>query len=249
MKAFLLGIAYNFKGMQLGLSTPRLLLLGLLRALILVAITVAAATLILMKYQQILTLMWQRPESMWIAWLWYLASWLLALVLITLSAVAGFLLAQILFSVIIMDLMSQVTERLATGSIREHPRMPWYSYFLHLLRQEIPRATLPVIISLGLLVLSWFTPLGPVLTILSPLAAGLFLAWDNTDLIPARRLTPFRERLAFLRRNFGFHLGFGLLFLVPGLNILLLSFAPVGATLFYVERIDPLMHKRSAREA
>jgi CysZ protein len=32
-----------------------------------------------------------------------------------------------------------------------------------------------------------------------------------------------------------FHLGFGLPFLVPILNILFLSFAPVGATLYYLE--------------
>jgi CysZ protein len=38
-----------------------------------------------------------------------------------------------------------------------------------------------------------------------------------------------------LLKTLPFHLGFGLLFLVPVLNILLLSFAPVGATLYYLE--------------
>ena len=33
-----------------------------------------------------------------------------------------------------------------------------------------------------------------------------------------------------------FHLGFGIPFLIPGLNLLLLSFAPVGATLYHVEK-------------
>jgi len=56
--------------------------------------------------------------------------------------------------------------------------------------------------------------------------------------VPARRLEPFRSRLRFLRENLKFHVGFGLGFLIPGLNILLLSFAPVGATIFYVEQID-----------
>jgi CysZ protein len=239
MKAVLQGITYNFKGMQLSLRTPRLLLLGLIRFTVLVVITVAAATIILIKYQEILNLMWHRPESVWVVWLWHVASWLLALVLMGISAVVGFLLAQLLFSVFIMDIMSQITERLATGTLRRHPPMPWYAYFFHLLRQEIPRAVLPVMVSLLLLVLGWFTPLGPVLTVVSPLAAGIFLAWDNTDLVPARRLTPFADRFAFLRRHLGFHLGFGVLFLIPGLNILLLAFAPVGATLFHVETIDP----------
>jgi CysZ protein len=239
MKAFMLGIAYNFKGMQLGLRTPRLLTLGLIRFLVLVVITVAAATIVLIKYQEILNLMWHRPSSIWLVWLWHVASWLLALVLMGISAVIAFLLAQLLFSVLIMDIMSQITERLVTGTLRAHPSMPWYAYFFHLLRQEIPRAVLPILISLLLLVLGWFTPLGPVLTVVSPLAAVLFLAWDNTDLVPARRLAPFADRFAFLRRHLDFHLGFGILFLIPGLNILLLAFAPVGATLFYVEKIDP----------
>jgi CysZ protein len=73
-------------------------------------------------------------------------------------------------------------------------------------------------------------------TVVSSAAAVIFLAWDNTDLIPARRLVPFGERLRLLRSTLPFHLGFGLLFLIPFLNILFLSFAPVGATLYYIEK-------------
>ena len=73
-------------------------------------------------------------------------------------------------------------------------------------------------------------------TILSSAVAVIFLAWDNTDLIPARRLVSFGERFRILRHNLGFHLGFGLLFLIPILNILFLSFAPVGATLYYIDK-------------
>jgi CysZ protein len=93
-------------------------------------------------------------------------------------------------------------------------------------------------IALVLMVLGWSTPLSPVTTIVSALAAEIFLAWDNTDLIPARRLEPFGGRFKFLVKNLGFHLGFGLWFLIPVLNIVFLSFAPVGATLYYIERID-----------
>jgi CysZ protein len=238
MKAFIQGIRYNIQGLRMGLSTSRLLLLGLVRLAVLLIITVTAATLILSNYQEILNLMWNRPASLWIVWLWHLVSWVLALILTGISAVVGFLVAQLLFSVIVMDQMSQITERSISGQVQQASPMPWHRYFFYLLRQEIPRAFIPVSISLLLLVLSWFTPLGPVLTIVSPLAAGIFLAWDNTDLVPARRMAPFNERLAFLRRNLGFHLGFGLLFLIPLLNLLLLSFAPVGATLFYMEQID-----------
>lgn len=238
MTSLLRGIGYNFKGLKLGLKTPSLLMLGLARLVVILFLTLAAIGLILAKYQEITNVMWTRPESNWLLWLWYAVSWLLALLLSAVSAVLAFLVAQLLFSVVIMDYMSRITERKTAGKEEAPPQMPWFSYFYYLLKQEIPRATLPVCISLALMVFGWLTPLSAVFTILSPWLAGVFLAWDNTDLVPARRLVPFRERFRFLRRYFLFHLGFGLCFLVPGLNILLLSFAPVGATLFYVEHID-----------
>ncbi|MBU0987766.1 MAG: hypothetical protein KKH68_11000, partial [Proteobacteria bacterium] len=108
----------------------------------------------------------------------------------------------------------------------------------YLLRQEIPRAFIPILIALALMILGWLTPLAPVLTVVSALVTVIFLAWDNTDLIPARRLEPFGSRFKFLFKNLYFHLGFGLWFLIPVLNIIFLSFAPVGATLYYIEHID-----------
>lgn len=243
MKSIMLGIRYNIRGFKMGLGTGKLLMLGLLRLVVLVAITVTAAAVILVNYQEILNLMWNRPESAWVIWLWHVVSWLLALVLMGISAVVGFLVAQVLFSVIVMDTMSQITERMISGHVKSPSNMPWHLYFLTLLKQELPRAVLPVLISLLLLVLSWFTPLGPVMTVVSPLVACLFLAWDNTDLVPARRMGTFGERFAFLRSKLGFHLGFGILFLIPLLNIALLSWAPVGATLFYVEQIDGIAHR------
>jgi CysZ protein len=86
--------------------------------------------------------------------------------------------------------------------------------------------------------LGWLTPLAPLLTVVATGAAVIFLAWDNTDLVPARRLQPFSGRFRFLLKTLPFHLGFGLLFLVPVLNVVLLSFAPIGATLYYIEHHD-----------
>jgi len=233
------GIAYNYKGLKLGLKTPVLLFWGLVRFLVIVILTVVSASLILKYHNEILSLLWGKPESNWIVWMWYVVSWLLTLLLMGLSAVISFLIAQILFSVMIMDTMSRITEQRVSGREKEAKPMSWFKYFFYLLRQEIPRAVIPVIIALILMVLGWLTPFSPVTTIISALVAGVFLAWDNTDLIPARRLEPFGSRFKFLVKNLGFHLGFGLWFLIPVLNILFLSFAPVGATLYYIERIDP----------
>ena len=232
------GISYNFRGLVLGIKTPSLLVLGLIRFGVILILSLLAIGLVLAKYQQIANLIWIQPESAWILWLWHVFSWVLALLLAAVSSLIAFLVAQLLFAILIMDYMSRITERKASGKEVATPDMPWLSYFLYLLKQEIPRAVVPILISVGAMIVGWLTPLSPILTIVSPLIAGTFLAWDNTDLVPARRLEPIRSRFGFLRKNLKFHVGFGLGFLIPGLNILLLSFAPVGATLFYVEQID-----------
>ncbi len=211
-------------------------MLGLIRLFTVIIITIFAAGLILVYHQAILSFMWSKPESQWVTWLWYLLSWLLSAVLVGMSAVISFLVSQILFSVLIMDMMSRITEKKMTGNIQEPRKIPWWQQFLFLVKQEIPRATIPVLLALLLIITGWLTPLGPIITILSSVVAVIFLAWDNTDLTPARQMVPFKERFRSLRRSLLFHLGFGILFLIPVLNILFLSFAPVGATLYYIDK-------------
>ncbi len=230
------GIVYNLRGVKLSFKTPRLLILGLTRMVVVVIITILCAGLILLYHQQILNLIWSKPESQLILWLWHLVSWLLSFLLVGVSAILSYLIAQILFSVVIMDTMSRITERLVSGQEKELSKMPIVRQFFYLIRQEIPRATIPVLLTLLLMILGWLTPLGPVVAIISSTIAAVFLSWDNTDLVPARRLDPFRNRFKFLLKNLPFHLGFGLLFLIPVVNILFLAFAPVGATLYYVEK-------------
>jgi len=230
------GIKYNLRGLGLGLKTPKLLMLGLIRFLMVILITLFVAGLILVYHQEILSIMWSKPESQWVTWLWYLLSWLLSAVLLGLSAVISFLVSQILFSVLIMDMMSRITEKKVTGHIQEESKTPWWQQFLFLVKQEIPRATVPVLLSLLLMIIGWLTPLGPIITLLSSAVAVIFLAWDNTDLTPARQLVPFKARFQSLMRSLLFHLGFGVLFLIPVLNILFLSFAPVGAALYHIDK-------------
>lgn len=230
------GIKYNFKGLLFGVRTPRLLALGMLRFVVVAVLTVGLSGVILAKHTEILGLLWQRPESAWIVWAWYGVSWLLSLLLMGIAAVAAYLLAQVLFAVFIMDLMSRITERLMTGAVAAAPSASLVAQMGFLIRQEVPRNVIPVLLTLVLMALSWFTPLGPVLTIVGPAVAIIFLAWDNTDIIPARHLEPFGHRFRSLGRTLPFHLGFGLPFLIPVLNLLFLSFAPVGATLYHLDR-------------
>ena len=229
------GITYNIRGFWLGVKTPKLLMLGLIRLAAVIIITILFASLILVYHREILNLIWTRPESRWLLWLWHLLSWMLSLFLVVLSSVFSYLISQILFCVIIMDTMSIITERLASGQEKEPQKMPLLSRFFYLVKQEIPRTIVPVLLSLFIMGLGWLTPFGPLFTIFSSLIAAIFLAWDNTDLVPARRLYPFKTRFKFFYKNLPFHLGFGLLFLIPIASIFFLSFSPVGATLYYVE--------------
>lgn len=233
---FLKGIGYNFRGLFLGLKTPRLFLWGLLRFIVVILLTIVAAGLFFAYHGEMLDVIWSKPSSQWILWLWHLVSWILSLALFGLSAVFSYLISQIFFSVLIMDHMSRITERETTGRVEEPENISIFRLFVYLVKQEIPRTTIPVLLAIVLMLLGWLTPLGPIIAILSSGIAAIFLAWDNTDLIPARRMVPFAARFRFLLRTLPFHLGFGIPFLIPGLNLLLLSFAPVGATLYHVEK-------------
>lgn len=229
------GIKYNLRGLKLGLKTPKLLALGLLRFIAIILITVGLGSIILLYQQDIISIIWSRPESQWILWLWYLLSWIISTILILLSSVLSYLISQIIFAVVIMDKMSRITEVIETGTVLEHSSLSFFNQLFFLIKQEIPRSIIPVIVLILLSLAGWLTPLGPFITILSSLVAAIFLAWDNTDLVPARRFSKFKTRFGFLTKNLSFHLGFGLLFLIPVFNILSLSFAPIGATLFYLE--------------
>lgn len=233
---FLKGLFFNLRGLKLGLTTGKLLFWGLVRFALLVLIMVALTGLILAYHQDLMSLLWAKPESRWLIWLWHLVSWLASLFLIGLSGIVSFIISQIFFSALVMDHMARITELRITGTVTEPEKLSLWKSFTSILLQEIPRSVVPLILSLLILVIGWITPLGPVLTVLSSALAIIFLSWDNTDLIPARKLVPFKKRFSFLMKTIPFHLGFGLPFLVPILNIVFLAFAPVGATLYYLEK-------------
>ena len=230
------GIKYNIRGVMLALKTPKLLILGILRFFIVLVFTLVLSGLVLYWHDEILFLIWKMPESGWLIYLWKAVSWCLSIFLAVIAMVISYLIAQLFFCVFIMDYMSRITEKIILGKEVPFEQGSWISFFIYLIKQEIPRAIIPVLISLIIMVLGLMTPISPVIIILSSLAAAVFLAWDNTDLVPARRMEPFGIRMKFLRNNLMFHVGFGLLFLIPGFNILFLSFAPVGATLYYIEK-------------
>lgn len=221
----------------MGLTTPKLFMLGMLRLIVVVLLTFLCSSLVLMWHQEILNLLWTRPEAGWLMFVWKVLSWILSIFLAAVSGVFSYIIAQLLFSVFVMDYMSRVTEQiiLGRGNGNCDSSISFFRLFLYLIRQEIPRAIIPVVLMLFIMGLGFLTPLGPFIAIVSSVVATVFLAWDNTDLVPARRMLPFSQRFGFLKKNILFHVGFGLCFLIPWVNILFLSFAPVGATIYFIE--------------
>ncbi len=230
------GLQYNIKGVALSLTTPSLLILGLIRFAVVLLLALLLSGMVLYWHNDIFSMIWQMPESRWLIWLWHIVSWILTLILMALSMLAAYLISQIFFCVFIMDYMSRITERMVLGQEAPGADTSIFGVFFYLILQEIPRAVVPVLISVALMIIGLFTPLSLVIIAISSVVAGIFLAWDNTDLVPARRMVPFKARFEFLKKNLFFHIGFGLLFLVPWVNIIFLSFAPVGATLYYIDK-------------
>jgi CysZ protein len=233
---FFRGIQYNIQGLTLSLRYPKLLWLGLLRFAVILILTVLLSGMILLNHDTILSGIWALPDSGLLVYVWHVVSWLLSLVLAAVSVVIAYLVAQVCFNVFIMDYMSRVTEKIVLGKEISPVDASWIKTGVYLVAQEIPRAVIPTVITLAVMLAGFFTPLGPVILVVSAVTAGVFLAWDNTDLVPARQMRPFRERLRFLRRHLAFHIGFGLLLIIPWVNILTLSFAPVGATLYHIHK-------------
>lgn len=229
------GVMYNLKGLMLAVKTPRLLLLGILRFFVVLLLAIVLSGVVLFYHNDIMNLIWQMPEQGAWFYLWKILSWILSLILVAVASVLAYLVSQVLFCVFIMDYMSRITESVITGKRADINPESWPAFIVHLIKQEIPRAVIPLLISLFIMAIGLLTPAGPVIMIISSIVAATFLAWDNTDLIPARQMKSFNTRIHFLKKHLLFHIGFGLWFLIPWLNIVFLSFAPVGATLYYIE--------------
>ena len=234
----LYGVKYNIRGVILAFKTPKLLMLGILRFVIVIFFTFLLSGLVLYWHNEILALIWTMPETGLMLYLWKIISWFLSFFLAGISMMFSYLIAQLCFCVFIMDYMSRITEKIILGREQHCGQRSWFAIFIYLIKQEIPRAIIPVLISLVVMAVGLLTPLGPIIIIVSSIFAAIFLAWDNTDLVPARQMCPFKTRFDFLKENIAFHIGFGLLFLVPWLNIIFLSFAPVGATLYFFENFE-----------
>ena len=244
IRSIIEGFYFNIRGFIVSLRSPALLFWGLIRVILLIMATVIIAGFILKYRVELSDVIWQKPEnSIWQAWLWQIYSWFLSLILMVLAGICAFIVTQLLFSIVIMDYMSQIIEKKITGKV-DAPEFSIHKLLLHLIKQEIPRALIPLIISFIIMVAGWFSFfMAPAASFISVLIVSTFLAWDNTDLVPSRRFMSLGERFRLFINNIPFHIGFGLPFLIPIANIIFLSYAPVGGTLYFLEKQEKIQTK------
>ncbi|MCP4722227.1 MAG: hypothetical protein GY860_22435, partial [Desulfobacteraceae bacterium] len=141
---FFSGIKYNINGVSLAFKTPSLLMLGLLRFFVVLFLTLFVSGMIFYWHDEILAMIWKAPQGGWLIYVWNVAAWLLSLFLASIAMVLSYLIAQLFFGVFIMDYMSRITERIVLGQEVPFDQGSWVQFFFYLIRQEIPRAILPV---------------------------------------------------------------------------------------------------------
>ncbi|MCA1792402.1 MAG: hypothetical protein LC660_00730 [Desulfobacteraceae bacterium] len=168
---FFRGIKYNIQGVLFAFANPKLLWLGLLRFAIILVLALFFSGLVFFWHEAILAMIWEMPEKGMLLYVWHLASWVLSLLLAAVAVVAAYLVAQVFFCVYIMDYMSRLTEKIVLGTEVSYAQSSWLSFFVYLVCQEIPRAVIPLVITLAVMVMGLFTPLGPVILVLSSITA------------------------------------------------------------------------------
>jgi CysZ protein len=160
--------------------------------------------------------------------------WMSVTVMTAIGGVFLFILLQPLLGAIFYDRLAEVVEKRVRG---ESPKAPFF--------ESVGKALVHGLLKLILYAIAFGVGLA-----LTPFTAGfgslvgvglgaLFLAYDGFDYPLARRNATFAGKWAYLARNPGLTIGYGLgsyaLYLVPLAFLVAPPFAAVGATLAYLE--------------
>ena len=159
--------------------------------------------------------------------------WIFVAVMTVLGGVILFILLQPLLSAIFCDRLAETVERRVRGSA---PSVPFLSSAGKALAHGLLKLALYAL-ALGIgLALTAVTGVGSLVGVG---LGALFLAYDGFDYPLARRGATFGGKWAYLAKNPGLTLGYGLgsyvLYLVPLALLVAPPFAAAGATLAYLD--------------
>lgn len=221
LRVFLEGVAWLRKH-------PGLFLLLLVPAVLGVFAFFGLAGMLWVRHQQIFDLVLFSPtELWWSAPLFWLAKFLLSIVLLILSAVMG----VGLVSVLAAPIYEWVSVRVEADLLgRKGPELTlWQS--LRLIKEEAKKVFFILTVSILLLLI-------PGVNVISTLITAFLVGWDFYDYPLARRGFPFRERWRLVRSDGWKVMGLGLWLVIPFAQVIVYPLAVVGGTMISVRRLQ-----------
>ncbi len=165
-----------------------------------------------------------KPESLWLAPLYYLCKILLYVALFLLSFLTALLVANIIASPIYEIVSVAVEKELSGGRVEEVSL--WSS--IKLIGEEIKKA----LFILGVSILLLFIP---GLNVISTFITAFLIGWNFYDYPLARRGLRFRERFRIVLGDFWAVMGLGLWLIIPFAQVVLFPLAVAGGTMLNIE--------------
>jgi CysZ protein len=177
---------------------------------------------------------WHQDLEEWIAKSPILG-WIVVGVMTALLSVVLFILLQPLLNAIFSDRLAEAVEKRVRGSAPSMPLLP--SIGKALVHGLLKLVLYGIAMGVGLALT--VTPLTGIGTLVGVGLGAIFLAYDGFDYPLARRGATFGGKWAYIAKNPGLAIGYGLgsyvLYLVPLAFLVAPPFAAVGATLAYLE--------------
>ncbi len=236
-KDFVTGIGLLLRGLKMYGRNPGLVLLGLLPALISFVLLVGALiAIIYFADDEARLVTWWAND--WSSGLRDLVRLLAGLAIVGVSI----LLAVVLYTAITLAIGEPFYEKIAEkvddscGGVANPVDVPWYRDVWRGIKESVRLVAFSVVVGIALFACGFIPVVGQtVIPVIGALIGGWTLAVELTGVAFVRRGMHLKQRRKVLRGRRPLVLGFGttvfVLFLIPGVNILVMPAAVAGATL------------------
>lgn len=236
LSQYALGLSYHGRGLSFllkNLILAKYLIIPVILSLSLYGVAFYTFT----QYStDIINWFFPQPQTGWfMLGVWYVTAVFLYIIVLAITVLTFLVVTNIICSPFYDLLVTQIIH------LKNHPTTPpnttsvveSFKEIGRLAIEELKKALFVALIPLALLLV-------PVIgTVLSAVAATLFITWEYADFTISRHTIYLKQRLAIVFENKFYFLGFGTLLMIPIVNLFLFPFAILGATLMTLERTQP----------